>query len=189
MDVTCEMAENLNTYAESHLVHKVARYDMYLSAQDIKGDDVHLTNTGYRVFMDIVFHSVVTGYLQPKLRKDKAKRREQELELLQEAIRKKKGYSTKSANVVPTTRVNHAKRFDTTKSQGACLDGTTYMYVEVDDIYPTETHTSTCTSEPYEHYNVNQGSSDYTQQAEHNIYRGCMSQETLRADTCSDSDM
>ena len=73
---TKALADQLNEYIETNLADKVVNIDRFLVEGCIKRDDVHLTNKGYRVFMDQIMNSVIMGYLQPFLREDKQARRD-----------------------------------------------------------------------------------------------------------------
>ncbi len=65
-----------NTYIAENKAHKVVYLDWLLEPMHIKSDLVHLTNAGYRLFIDQIYHSAISSYLMPAMREAKRKHRQ-----------------------------------------------------------------------------------------------------------------
>ena len=68
-----QLADEINKYIDDNKVHKTMCMFRYLD-QSHWLDNVHLNDSGYRVLVDHVFHSELSYYLMPYLRKDKKRK-------------------------------------------------------------------------------------------------------------------
>ena len=82
LPVSRELANELNEYIEGKHAHKLVYLDWLLKPHHIKRDGVHLTDAGYRLFVDQIFNSVINSYLMPIMRAAKRKRRQVEKMLM-----------------------------------------------------------------------------------------------------------
>ncbi len=72
---TKKLADEINSYIDAEVAHKVVYMGRFLGASSFMSDDVHLTHEGYRVFMDQVITSCVNAHLQNTLTEEKRFRR------------------------------------------------------------------------------------------------------------------
>ena len=69
-DYTALLADKINTHAGINWAHRVVYPGTFITPAHVLNDDVHLTDAGYRIFVDQVFSSVLNSFLQPLLVRD-----------------------------------------------------------------------------------------------------------------------
>ena len=73
---TNKLADNMEWYVHDQLGIKIIHINDYINHLDMMSDDTHLSNRGYRLFMDQVYSRIRNSHLQPIMIAEKAKRRE-----------------------------------------------------------------------------------------------------------------